>query len=321
MKILVVGAGAVGQVFGRHLQLGGHEVTFYVRANRVDHLSDGLLLYPLNRRQARKQPILFKSFEIMTDPGQIAAKHWDQIYLCLPSNALRGGLLEALGPHIRQATVVTVQPGLTDGQLVAQHFAESRIVSGMITFTSYKAPLPGEAVPRPGTAYWFAPLVPCPFSGDSERVKGVVAALRSGRIPARVHPNVPRLLAFFAAAQTPLSAGLQCAGWSFKGFRRSLFRPLAERAAGEAIKVVSEYSQHKPPLTLRSMRGLTFRLALTLSPYLYPFDLEQFFAAHYAKLGEQTPLLLAAYIEQGQEQGLPVAALEELGQALRKFLA
>jgi 2-dehydropantoate 2-reductase len=296
-------------------------VTFYIRSKQIDRLSEGLLFYPMNQRQTRKQPVVFNSFEIMTDPKQIAAKNWDQVYLCLPSNALRGGLLEALGPNTGQATVIAIQPGLSDRQIVTQHLAESRVVSGMITFTSYAAPLPGETVPFPGTAYWFPPLVACPFSGAPERVEAVVAALRDGRLPARVHPNVPRLAGFFTAAQTPLTAGLQCAGWSFKQFRRSAIRPLAERAAGEAIKVVSEYIQQKPPLTLRSMRSLTFRLALTLSPHLYPFDLEQFFAAHYAKLGKQTPILLATYIEQGRERGSPVADLEALQQTLGEFLA
>ncbi len=321
MNILVIGAGAIGQVFGRHLHLAGHEVTFYVRNRQVGRLSEGLLLYHLNQRQARRQPIVFDAFQTISDGHQSAAKNWDQVYLCLPSNALRSGLLETLGPNTGQATVVAMQPGLNDQHLVIQNFAESRVVSGMITFTSYAAPLPGETVPFPGTAYWFPPLVATPFSGAPERMKAVVATLRRGRLPARVHPNVPRLAGFFTAAQTPLTAGLQCAGWSFKQFRRSHLRPLAERAAGEAIKVVSEYYHHKPPLTLRSLRGLTFGLALNFSPHLYPFDLEQFFAAHYGKLSKQTPLLLATYIEQGYERGLPVSALEELQQMLGELLA
>jgi 2-dehydropantoate 2-reductase len=147
MNILVVGAGAVGQVFGRHLQLGGHDVTFYVRNRQVDHLSEGLLLYHLNQCQARKQPIVFNSFEMITDRHQIAAKNWEQVYLCLPSNALRSSLHEALGPNTGQATVIAIQPGLNDRHLVTQSFGESRVVSGMITFTSYAAPLPGETVP------------------------------------------------------------------------------------------------------------------------------------------------------------------------------
>lgn len=321
MNILVVGAGAIGQVFGRHLQLAGHEVTFYVRSHHVGRLSQGLLLYHLNQREAKRKPILFNSFQTISDLSQIAAKRWDQIYLCLPSNALRGGLLEALGPYTGEATIITVQPGLNDRQLVVQSFGESRVVSGMITFTSYAAPLPGEIFPLPGTAYWFPPLVAVPFSGPSERVRAVVSALRDGRLPARLHPNVPRLAAFFTAAQTPLTAGLQSAGWSFKEFRRSHLRSLAERATGEAIKVVAEYHHHQPPLLLRSLHGLTIRLALNLSPYLYPFDLEQFFAAHYAKLEEQTPLLLAIYIEQGQLRRLPVVALEELQQMLGELTA
>lgn len=50
MRTLVVGAGSVGQVFARHLSLGGAEVTFLVKEKHAAELRRGLTLYPLNRK-------------------------------------------------------------------------------------------------------------------------------------------------------------------------------------------------------------------------------------------------------------------------------
>lgn len=46
MKILVVGAGAVGQVYGYYFQRGGCEVTFFVRDKYRSEMEQGLTLFP-----------------------------------------------------------------------------------------------------------------------------------------------------------------------------------------------------------------------------------------------------------------------------------
>ncbi|HTJ46743.1 MAG TPA: 2-dehydropantoate 2-reductase N-terminal domain-containing protein, partial [Kofleriaceae bacterium] len=51
MRVLVVGAGAVGQVYARHAQQGGADVTFFVREKYRDEVARGLDLYPLNKRK------------------------------------------------------------------------------------------------------------------------------------------------------------------------------------------------------------------------------------------------------------------------------
>ena len=50
-RVLVVGAGAVGQVYGRHAQLAGADVTFFVREKYRDEVTRGFTMYPLNRRR------------------------------------------------------------------------------------------------------------------------------------------------------------------------------------------------------------------------------------------------------------------------------
>ena len=58
-KVLIVGAGAVGQVYARHAQLGGAEVTFFVRDKYREEVSRGFDMYPLNRRGT--EPVRFEA--------------------------------------------------------------------------------------------------------------------------------------------------------------------------------------------------------------------------------------------------------------------
>ena len=51
MKVLVVGAGAVGQVYGWHLKRGGVDLTFYVKEKYRAEVEAGLTVYPLNEGQ------------------------------------------------------------------------------------------------------------------------------------------------------------------------------------------------------------------------------------------------------------------------------
>ena len=44
-RVLIVGAGSVGQVYGRHLQLGGAEVRFLVRPQYVEGLQGELPMF------------------------------------------------------------------------------------------------------------------------------------------------------------------------------------------------------------------------------------------------------------------------------------
>jgi len=316
MKALVVGAGAVGQVFARHLQRGGGEVTFLARSNQLDRLLEGLTLYPLNRRQARSRPLHFDAFDVIIDPSHIGTRSWDQIYLCVPSTALREDLLVPLGATIGEATLVTIQPGLEDLGLILRHVDESQVVAGMVSFVGYPAPLPGEAVSKPGIAYWFPPLLATPFSGSPERAGAVVDSLRRGGCPARVHPEVPTLAAFVVAAQMCLTAGLECVDWSFSRLRRGLLLQAGYTAFREAARVVGAYHSAEPPRLLRHLRPAMIRMLLRLAERRNPFDTERFIAQHYTKLRGQTRLLIDAYIEQGRQRRLPTAALEQLRQLL-----
>jgi 2-dehydropantoate 2-reductase len=287
-------------------------VSFLARSSQFDRLRAGLTLYPLNRRQARSRPLHFDAYHVIVDPREIRARAWDQIYLCVPSTALREELLVPLSAAIGEATLVTIQPGLEDLAVILQHFDELQVVAGMISFVSFPAPLPGEAVPKPGIAFWFPPLLATPFSGPPGRARAVVGSLRRGGFPARVHPDVPTLAAFVVAAQMCLTAGLECVDWSFSRLSRSPLLQAGQAAFREATRVVGAYHSAEPPWLLKHLQPAMIRTLLRVAARRRPFDLELFIAQHYTKLRAQTRLLIAAYIEQGKQRQLRTAALEEL---------
>jgi len=313
-RVLVVGAGAVGQVYGHHLARGGAAVTFLIKPAHAPELAGGLTLYPLNRpRRQRAQPVRFAGYGVMTDVAAAAAERWDQVYLTVSSTALRAGdwfarLAAGLGP----ATLVLLQPGPDDRPFVEARVPAEQIVQGVITVISYRAPMPGETrFPRPGVAYWFGPLAKSPLSGP--RSPAVVAALRAGGLPARRSRELARSAAFPTAMFMPLLAVLEKAGWKFGVVREPARLALAVRAGGEALRVMARQQGESAPLALRLMNHpLVVRLVLAVAPRIMPFDLESYLQVHFTKVGDQTRDFLRTYLALGRGAGLPTEALAQL---------
>jgi len=313
-RVLVVGAGAVGQVYARHAQQGGAEVTLFVRDKYRDEVARGLDLYPLNRgRRQRTAPVRFEGFKVVSRADEVAARRFDQVYLTVSSPALQGPWLAELLRATGDATIVALQPGIEDRDtIVAAGAPADRLVSGMITLISYAAPLPGETrFPRPGMAYWFPPMSPAPFSGPAERTAAVVALMRKGGLPAKQHPNVPRTVAFPSAILMTYLVALENAGWSFRTLGRGHIQRGA-RGAREAIAIVG-HQAGRPPLGLRlAARPGILRMALWFGARAMPLPLEIYLKEHFTKVGDQTREFMVRYIARGKEVGLPVTALEDL---------
>jgi 2-dehydropantoate 2-reductase len=317
VKTLVVGAGAVGQAFGYHLRKGGAEVSFLVKPKHAPEAERGFDLYLLNRRNPRREPTRFEGFGVVTSAAEAARRAWDCVVICVSSTGLRTGWLDEIAPHLGDATVVVLQPGLDDAAYVAARVPEDRIVSGMIALIAYAAPLPGESVPRPGTAVWLPPFSRIPLSGPDARVRPLVEALSRGGLRARVHPDVASALAFGGAVLSLTVVALECAGWSFRTLRedRALL-PLTARATREALAVCEKERGRRAPLGPRLLRPLHVRLATRIAPSLVPFDLERYFQVHFTKVGDQTRHSLRTYIETAQRHGLAADALRALAERL-----
>ena len=329
MRVLLVGAGAVGQVYGRHLQLGGAQLSYYVRPKYLEQLRGGLTLYPLNEgRAARTQGVQLGDYALLSRPDEVAAQQWDQVWLCIPSDALAGPWLAPFLAAIGDATLVALPPGLEDRARLLESAAldEAQLVTGQITFMAWQAPLPGEAAsryPEPGTAYWFAPGSPSNFDGPSPRVEAVVAALRAGQCPARVSASTAAAIHQTVAISLPMMAALELAGWSLRSLRRGPMLATGLAAAREAMVIAARHRGVPVGLGPALLRAWILRPLIALAPLFLPFDLEAFLAWHFSKVGGQTRAALQTYLERAHGEGarLPSEAIAELARRLPELEA
>lgn len=305
VKILLVGAGAVGQVFGRHLQKGGAEVSFYVREKYAEEARGGFTMYAWNEhRDALKHPLRFEGFGVLTTLEEVASTTWDQVYLCVSSTVLRAGWLGDFVAQLGDATLVCLQPGMHDKAYLLQYISEERVVMGTIGFNSYYAPMPGEEVEEEGVAYWFPFFSPSPFSGSERvRLQGVLRALRAGKLPCMKMRDVVEGSVYISAVLMFVVTALECHEWSFSKLSKSPLLRDIPKASFEVFVVLSKTYRPPAPLWLVKLvlRPFALRFGLWLAPRLIPFDIEQFFRTHFEKVGDQTELYLLEYLDAGGE--------------------
>jgi hypothetical protein len=306
VKVLVVGDGALGQVFGLRLAMGGASVSYLVNPGRANWGPDGRTLYRL-RRLGKPVAQQLRPHGVHTE---VADDRWDMVWLCVPSTALRGPWLRGLRDAVGTATVVSIGQDLHDRAVLADVWPPEQIVQVMPSVLAYSAPLVAE-VPAPGIAYWMLPGTVTVVSGSADRARAVMVALRAGNMRAW-HSGRTGLGELAAALMMPYIAALEVAGWSLSALRAELGPPA--EASAEAVAVVAALGTVNPP-RLRPPTWLV-GLILRLLPPLVPFDLERYLRVHFTKVGAQTRLMLDGWIAEGESRHLPVARLRELRRAL-----
>lgn len=319
MKILVVGAGAVGQVYGHHLALGGAQVSFFVRSPRRETAARGVALTRITPF-GRRHTLTFAPAHVVTSTDEVKALRPDQIWFCVPTTSLDPALLKSLAAASPNATLVVLSPGHFVRRAVVSAVGERRAVFGEIGMMSYRSPLDGSDDPREtatpeGIAYLLSTTKLS--SASDRRALEARSALQHGGVPAVVTTDVVTELAFATASLMPFLAGLELAGWSFETFRASPFVDLATRAMSEAVAITSAQTGRPAPLFVHAAQPFALRLGTRILPRFAPLDIEGFLRVHFTKVAEQTALLLLTLLEDANTLGLPCDALRELTRALQ----
>lgn len=291
VKVLIVGAGALGQVFGTWLVAGGAQVSYLVKPGREGWADGGV---SVSRLRYGRAPVVGRLVpdRVMSE----AAGAWDMVWLCVDSGALRSEAIGRLRDVSAGATIVTIGQDLDDLDTLARIWPKERIVQVTATMLAFPAPS--------GTTYWTPPGASTGVSG--QRAQQVVAALRAGGAKAR---RVRRegTGEMTAARMIPFIAALEQAGWS-------LPRLDGAAAAGrEAVAVVAARHGRRGALSAPAWAA---RLALRALPRLLPFDLWHYLESHFTKVGAQTRLMLDGWIAEGAGRGLPVGHLKALREGL-----
>ena len=128
MRILIVGAGAVGGYFGGRLAQAGRDVTFLVRSSRAKQLGrDGLRIISPHG-DAVVTPKLITAEEIETP--------YDLVFLSVKAYALEAAMIDfsaAVGP---ETMILPVLNGMRHVDLLTKRFGEHAVIGGVCLVAS-----------------------------------------------------------------------------------------------------------------------------------------------------------------------------------------
>ncbi|CDF34485.1 unnamed protein product [Chondrus crispus] len=122
MRILMLGAGAIGGYFGGRMIAAGSDVTFLVRDRRAAQLKDGLKI---------ESPRGNATIRVNTIVGGAQTDPFDVIVLCCKAYALSGAL-EAIAPHVRpHIPILPLLNGYAHLDQIQDRFPEALVWGGI----------------------------------------------------------------------------------------------------------------------------------------------------------------------------------------------
>jgi hypothetical protein len=320
MKVLIVGCGAVGQVFGVSLQKAGVELGLYDRPATLVKLEqalvdEGLPLFQVRRRGRAPLAHRLKNYQVIADP--VAARRFgpDQIWFTVPSPVYYSEWFKEFLREVPSRRVVCFVP--EGGR--PEFFPEGdpdRLVFGGTTFMAWQGgPEAGGGQPG-GVNFWLPPMA-IPLMGAKEACREVGQPLQQAGFKVTLgKPDSPQQ-ACVTAVITAFMAGLELSGWSLAAFRKGPWLTQAAGASSQAVlsqlPVAGIFTKALLGVPVLSV-GLY--LAAFLMPVLVPFDLEKYLKFHYLKTRLQTLALLELFAADGMKRNLPVETIRRLQQQL-----
>jgi hypothetical protein len=315
MKVLVVGAGAVGQVYGYYFHLGGCEVTFLVREKYQEEVAQGMTFFHLNKGK-NPDPIFFKKYSVISNMPDIQKTNWDLVLITLPSDALYTPWLGEFASQVnRTASIISLQPGTYDRGEICKYFSSEKVISGMITLIAFSTPLDNEGPQTKGMAYWFPPVMKAFFDGEKIQLDKIVTTLKKGGFPATKKSFLknPSEMIFASTFLTLFIRILEINDWKLNSFNRPEVSTSLKVSTQEAFKVISNKFSVKIPWIPSLLSPFLFSLVIRLSLWLMPFDLETYLKIHFTKVGVQMKRNRLELLNEAQGLKLSIPMLEKLG--------
>lgn len=309
MKVLVVGAGAVGLTFASALSRSA-AVTFAVRPARLTAMGCAPAPSVASRATGWRGIPVSADVVSVDSPGG----PYDVVWLAVDSTALGEALLTGLRAALSpDGTVVCVQPGAGDWALVQRTFTGHRMVRGRIGFQAWVTPTPGLPGTGAGAAWYALPLSASVFGGDAGASAWVAETLRAGGLAARAlrGGSIPSTESA-SAVLVPLVAGLELSEWrlgalangSYVGVLRGLARTRLQELGVPLSRCIAAAVFNR--LTLQAMALGSGALAI---------NMERFLEVHFSKVGAQTLRQLESW--EGTDMAAQARELMEVLASLR----
>ena len=179
MRIVIVGAGAVGTFFGALLVRGGQDVCFVARGAQLDALRRGGI---------RIESLLLG--EIVVPRVQVVARASDAgaadlVLVCVKANQT-SAILDDLAPLAGPATsIVTLQNGVDSDEAIAQRWGRERVFPAVVYV--------GATAEHPGVVSHVAAgtiVIGARPGGDAARLPGIRDALSASGQPVRISDDI-----------------------------------------------------------------------------------------------------------------------------------
>jgi 2-dehydropantoate 2-reductase len=321
MKVLIVGCGAVGQVFGLSLMKAGVELGFYARPGPDDRLIQaleigrGMPLFQISHFH-RRDPIAhqLENYQVVTDIVGSQRFNPDQIWFTTPSSVYYSEWFQKFLQEVPSKMVVCFAPEGGRPEFISEGEGQDRFVFGGITFMAWQGDLEGGGGQPEAVNFWKPPLIEIPLVGADRAANEVAELLKAGGFRSSVkketfHKMQAALTAFLSA----FVAGLELSSWSLRAFRRSPWLKRAAHASRDAALSQLSNSGIFAKVLFKILTSSAILFAATyLLPLIFPFDLEKYLKFHYLKTRDQTLDLLELFIKDGEAQGLPVENIQIL---------
>lgn len=296
MRVLVIGAGAVGGYFGGRLAAAGRDVTFLVRAGRAEQLRRTGLQIKGSQGDVAIRPKLLLAAEI-NEP-------FDLIILSTKAYSLEAAIDDfapAVGP---QTAIFPLLNGLRHLDTLAARFGEAAVLGGT---TRIVADLDAE-----GVVHQFGPMVDITYGERdkslSPRIQRIDATMRECGFPTTLSSDI--LAAMWTkwvmlssmAAITCLLRGSVGQVVAVHGGVETVHALIAESSA---VATANGYVQTQEFLAQHTARMTQPGSSLTASMFRdlqkgAPVEVEHVlgdFLARGQAHGVETPLLRAAYVQ------------------------
>lgn len=326
MRILIVGAGAVGQVFGYFLRSAGVEIAYYARSATAAKLNEsleeeGLPLFRISRKRGRSAETQhLTGCRVFTDTSESRDFAPDQIWFTTPSTVFYTEWFGEFLKEVPAGRVVCFAPEGAHPDILSIVGDSSRFVFGGITFMAWQGDLNGGGGRSGCVNYWLPPGAALPLMGTTEACRDVKNLLVSAGLSATVQsPGYRRMQASVTSFLSTFVAGFELSGWTFGAFRRGPWLAVSARACREAIR--GQFGWAGPwsrILLAMTLSTAGYYLATFFLPVLLPFDAEKYLGFHYRKTGTQSRHLLDLFLRDTVDKGLPADNIKRLIEGLRE---
>lgn len=319
MNLLVVGAGAIGSVYGYLVSKSSGpspvKISYLVKPKYLRSLETGITLYPWKGRKAELTE--FRDYTVYDSLEAVKKKSdespFDFILITIPSDKLReGDWFENLLRSVGNAKIWSLQPNFSDTGFIEEKLkkisgegAERRLVSGGIPILSYLAPLPGETFAKSGYAFLIPPGAKANWSSaDPAAAKEAAQFFTDAGLPSKTSENIRAEGLFSESLLRCVVAGLEKSEWSFAKLLHGVNLPLVTEGIREMTAIQAKLLNTADPGNRwwgkAGASRFAIQSALRIASFIIPFDFEAFLRVHFTKVENQMHLALNETIDAGK---------------------